>query len=472
MSETAGARPAAVVIVGGGYTGATVAWNLARQAAADDLPVLVVEPRPVLGAGLAYSTAEPSHRINVPAGRMSISTADPEAFQRWLDARTVPDADEVAAGARYPARALFGAFVAGQLQPLLDAGRVRHIAARAVAATPAGRGEGFTLRLDDGREIAAGTLVLATSHPAPAVPAPLQGLAGQPGFFADPTAAGIADAIPPAARVLIVGTGLTMADMVAALDGRGHSAEIVALSRHGLRSRGHAPAGPGPFGDFATRPARQVSDLLRNVRAAVRQAAAAGLPWQVVLDRVRTDGPAIWQALPPDGRRRLVRHLRTFWDVHRFRIAPQIEAVLDRRAAAGLFAVQAAHLTGAEAVAGGGFVVRRRLRGSTQTAEERFDAVVVATGPAHGDIIHRNPVVASLAAQGLVGLDPTGLGLTTSPDARAIGRDGQVRDDLFIAGPLARGTFGELMGLPDVTAYAEKVAGDVIRRLEKIPAIA
>lgn len=470
MSE-ADFEPAPVVIIGGGYTGAAIAWNLARHRPAGLPAVVVVEPRAVLGAGLAYSATEPSHRINVPARRMSISTTDPEAFQRWLDVRAEPDPGEVAAGARYPSRSLFGAFVAAQLRPLLEDGRVRHVAARAVAVRPAAPGSGYDIRLEDGREIAAATVVLATSHPAPAVPKPLSGLSGGSGFFSDPTAAGLPDAIGPDDRVLIVGTGLTMADVVAALDARGHRAEIVALSRHGLRSRGHAVAGLPAFGDFATQPARTVSRLLQSVRATVRAAAAAGLPWQSVLDQVRTDGPAIWQALPPGERFRLVRHLRTFWDVHRFRIAPQIEAVLDRRAGDGLFTVTAAHLVDA-ASDSGGFTVRWRPRGTGEVVSGRFDAVVVATGPAHGDIIRRNPAVASLAEAGLVALDPTGLGLATSTAARAIGADGRERPDLFVAGPLARGTFGELMGLPEVTAYAEKVAAELEKGLLEIPIIA
>jgi uncharacterized NAD(P)/FAD-binding protein YdhS len=41
-----------------------------------------------------------------------------------------------------------------------------------------------------------------------------------------------------------------------------------------------------------------------------------------------------------------------------------------------------------------------------------------------------------------VALDAIGLGLRTSPNGRAIGVAGDVEATLFVAGPLARGEFG------------------------------
>ncbi|NCV45075.1 MAG: FAD-dependent oxidoreductase, partial [Actinobacteria bacterium] len=54
-----------VLIVGGGASGLLVAINLLRKS--DDCEVTIVEPNERLGLGVAYSTLDPEHLLNVPA---------------------------------------------------------------------------------------------------------------------------------------------------------------------------------------------------------------------------------------------------------------------------------------------------------------------------------------------------------------------------------------------------------------------
>ena len=68
------------------------------------------------------------------------------------------------------------------------------------------------------------------------------------------------------------------------------------------------------------------------------------MPWQSVIDATRRDGQAVWQKLASAERARLLRHLRPYWEVHRYRVAPQIGAVLKRRQANGSLEILAAGL--------------------------------------------------------------------------------------------------------------------------------
>ncbi|WAJ28113.1 FAD/NAD(P)-binding protein [Antarcticirhabdus aurantiaca] len=471
VMKKSGIAPADIVaIVGGGFAGAAVAFHLARAGQ----PSVVIEPRPVLGGGLAYSTADPSHRINVPAARMSLVPDEPDHFVRWL-ARTGALRSDAQAlrpnGDAYPRRAVFGRYVAEHLAPFRRTGLVRHVEALACRIRRLDDRAGWRIEPSSGEAVEAGRLVLAATHPLPALPRALGALHDSDALVGNPYAAGALERIGRNASVLILGSGLTAADMVASLDAAGHRGPITMLSRRGLRSRGHAPRPAEPFGDFSSEPARDVPALLASIRTALANARAEGLSWHPVFDALRNQGSAIWAALPPAERARLVSRLRPFWDVHRFRIAPQVEAVLDGRVANGTLRQEAGRVLSAAPAPGGRIAITWRPRGRALEEAATFDAVINTTGPAHGEALARNPALRSLAAAGFIGPDPYGLGIATSLCSRAIDAANAPVPDLFVAGPLARGTFGELMGLPEVSRHAEAVAAEILASLAD-PAIA
>lgn len=456
---------ATVALIGGGFSGAAIAFHLARAAAPVNLDILVFDPRERIGGGVAYDTEDPAHRINVPAAKMSLVASEEDHFLRWLEKDPGWKSDTEARmpdGMLYPRRSVFGRYAFEHVRPYLDEGRVRHVRGRVVRAERAdGR---WLLRTAGGAEHAADITAIVTSHPPPAPPGWLGDSVREAALVvADPHAPRALAAIDRDNRVLIVGTGLTMADIVASLDGVGHRGAITAISRRGQRSRGHGPWGVAPVGDFSTDPARQARALVRRVRIAVQEAEADGLTWHPVLDAVRRQGRAIWEGLPPSERRRLARHVRPFWDTHRFRVAPQVQAVVERRVAEGTLEVLAASVATASATKGGGVEVQLRRRRGPREARQ-FEAIVVTTGPAHATLLTKEPYLAGLARDGWIRADDSGLGIDCDAQAHAVDRDGRPVSSLFIGGPLARGTFGELMGLPEVSAYAEFVAEQIRSR--------
>lgn len=457
-----------VAIIGGGFTGAAVAANLAGNMARQAVDIIVFEPRARLGAGLAYDTADPAHRVNVPAARMSLLPDQPDDFVHWLLRNTEPgdDPDAIAAdGHLYPRRAMFGRYVGDFIAPFLKSGRVHHCRERVVDIVRSG--DRWRVRAAEGTDILADIAIIATTHPAPCAPRGIAtALAGHPRFIADSTMPGTLSVIGENDRVLVVGNGLTAADVIASLRRRGHKGVITALSRRGLRSRGHAATVQEPFGDFVSHPSRTAVSLLRQVRQAIRDARAIGCNWHAVFDALRTQGGEIWRALPVAERRRLVRHLRPYWDVHRFRVAPQIEAVIAQGLERGDVRVIAGSVQEVAKV-GETIAVEVRLRHRGQREHFEFDACIITTGPAHTGVLSSQRWLGDLALAGHLCPDAVGLGLACDTHSRAIGRQGKGDDTLFIAGPLARGTFGELMGLPQVNDHAIFLAAEVARQLAR-----
>ena len=455
--------PKTIAIVGGGFAGAAVAYQLAHSHAG--ARTLVFEPRPHLGKGLPYDTRDGAHRINIAAGKMNLFPGDEGHFARWIAQADAISDDPGAIGTDgnlYPQREVFGRYAADQLAASLAEGCIVHVRDRVIrVAREAGK---WTLLGESGREEKADIIVLATTHPAPMVPAGLESaLGGDPRLICDTSAEGALNGVAPDARVLIVGTGLTMADVVASLDAGGHTGKITAISRRGLLSRGHSAQQSPPFGSFSDR-RHTVLSLLRDIRATIAAAAAQGVSWHAVIEAVRAQGQTLWPDLGVAEQRRIVRHLRPYWDVHRFRIAPQIAQVLERRLRNGSLETFAASLRGASA-GPRSIAVEFKRRGRPATQRLLCDAIVVTTGPAHHQSIATQPHLASLARAGIIQADHVGLGIACDREGRAIDRDGMPVASFFIAGPLARGTVGELMGVPEVAEHAQFIAGHVLNLL-------
>ncbi|MEW6640696.1 MAG: FAD/NAD(P)-binding protein [Pseudomonadota bacterium] len=443
-----------VAIIGGGVSGATTALALSRLAPGA-FTIIVIEPREQIGRGLAYSTEDPAHRINVPAPRMEVHPDNPEHFGRWLTARAIARTDPAAQlpdGRLFPSRHAYGSYISDQLSAIAD---IRH---RRTHATAVRRAAGrHHIACADRDVVVADIVVLAICHPPPTVPIALAPLSGTPRLIADPWAAGAFDTIIPDERVLIVGTGLTMADIVATLDRRDHRGTVTAISRRGQRSKPHTTQPAEPFGDFLSPPPVTALALLRRIRMTLARAATEGLSWHPVLDQVRLQGQSIWQALSVRERQRLLRHLRPFWDTHRFRLAPQVHDVLERRLRDGLLSVRAASVR-AVADKRDRLDVTLQPRRGGETVTQAVDRIVLATGPAHGGLFRDDALLRQMQHDGLARPDVYGLGIAVDRDSRVIDAGGSAQPHLLVAGPLARGTFGELMGVPDVVQQTRRVA--------------
>ena len=460
-----------IAVVGGGFAGAAFAIHLIRANGERPVAIDIYEPRLLLGAGLAYSSEDPAHRINVAAARMAVFSEDPTHFDRWFRETGEAAADPEAAledGRAYPRRAAFGRYMDQLLRTAARAFpnvRFRHL--RNKVTDVQRHGDAYRLTTEAGDQSVADLVVLSPGHPAPprlrwaSVEA-----AGAPRFVADPWRPAALQKIRPNDEVLIIGTGLTMADVVASLRLQGHVGQITAVSRRGLTPRPRTVLPVEAFGSFNQPPTESAAILLSRVRVAVRAAAQEGKPWECVVDALRQQGTAVWQGLSPASRQRFLRHLRAWWDVHRYQIAPQLDRVLVDDQRRGRLKLVKADIS-AIATYQGSFHVSLCLRGKQRYPElERFfDAVVNCTGPDHGTVVQSNPVLRALSASGLLRADPLGLGVDVDRYARTIAVDGTPSRSLFVAGPLARGYFGELMGLPQVSLQPERLAGYIAELL-------
>jgi uncharacterized NAD(P)/FAD-binding protein YdhS len=396
-----------------------------------------------MGRGVAYSTTEPAHLLNVRAEGMSAWAGEPDHFARRFE-------QEGGERRGFAQRRLFGRYLGEILDEAVQGGstQVRH-----ATATGATRDEtGWRVDLDDGSVIDADALVLAVGNQEPEALSAFAG-AGQR-FIRNPWGAEARAAVEELAAAggaaLLVGTGLTMVDLILSLDAAGYRGKIVALSRRGLIPRSHADFDPAPV---------DRSELPNGLRAMFRwlRRRSAVNGWRAAIDSLRPYSHELWQSLDDEEQRRFLRHARPWWDVHRHRIAPEVAATVARLVGEGQLEVMAGRIVGARPSAEG-LEVDFRRRGALTNQTATFAYAFNCTGPLHSIGRTRDPLLRSLLDSGQVRPDRLGIGLEVAGTSQA-------GEHLWALGPLTKGRYWEIIAVPDIREQAAAVAADIEREL-------
>ncbi|MBW8807620.1 MAG: pyridine nucleotide-disulfide oxidoreductase, partial [Lysobacter sp.] len=269
------------------------------------------------------------------------------------------------------------------------------------------------------------------------------------------------DAIAPDARLLIVGTGLTMADVVVTLQRRGHRGPIVALSRHGLLPRAH---GEYPPETIALPPAvlqALETHAPRELLRALRTLSPVVADWRSLIDALRPHLQSFWHGMPTPRRASFLRHLRSYWEVARHRIAPQLAQELQALQDSGQLRIRAGRLLRARR---GDDAVEAliRERGGNTLRNERYDLLIRATGLDTDVERSTHPLIAHLRESGLVAADPLGLGLKTSDRFEILDAKGGAVRGLFAIGPLLRAQLWEITAVPELRKAARDLATQLL----------
>ena len=144
----------------------------------------------------------------------------------------------------------------------------------------------------------------------------------------------------------------------------------------------------------------------------------------------------IWSQYPETERRRFLRHIQPYWEIHRHRLAPAVAARLQDLRETTL-ETRAARLIDLR-THGNQIAVTCRLRGENEVMEFNVAAVINCTGASTVLTSHENPLISNLLESGLMRPDSLRLGIDTGPDFTVIARDGSAVPGLYYIGPWLR----------------------------------
>jgi uncharacterized NAD(P)/FAD-binding protein YdhS len=472
MSMSAAAQR--VAIVGGGAAGALAAVHLLREPRERGaLEIDLIDRTGSFGAGVAYGTQDPLHLLNVPAVRMGAVAGRPEHFHEWLAERGEPVAEEA-----FVPRSLFATYIRDLLASAerdAQAGaRLRRHCGEVVSivehlgAAPAP----LELTLEDGERLEADRVVLALGPLGAGDPIRIPPELKESGVYvADPWAAGALDDARKDRSVLIVGTGLSMVDVALSLSEDERGPRVRAVSRHGLVPRRHRRDLTNVRRFHIPTETGTIEPIVAAIFGQICRVAQQGDDWRDVIDSMRPITPQLWKSLKVEEKQRFLTEFQRLWDVHRFRMAPEVADRFEALQASGRLQTDADSIVSLEPH-GRGARIFLRTPGAHDLDTVEVDRVVNCSGAGCDLRRQAPPVLAGLLAAGRARPDELGLGLDVAEDGALLDAEGLPSEHIYAVGSLRRGVEWEAIGITEIRDHSGAVARRIVAagEREELPA--
>lgn len=443
-----------ITIIGSGASGTLLAANLLRSEANCKLEINLVDKKEKIGRGVAYSTTSDCHLLNVPAAKMSAFADDAEHFYRWLK-----ENDYEYQPSDFVPRRIYGKYLREVIsKSIIDNNANAEINIIDDEAVDVVDDEyGAQVILKSGEILFSDRVILAFGNfPPPLPPVSDLSFANSEKYFQDSWDAAIYDKISSNDDVLVIGTGLSMVDVVLNFYQTGHKGKIFALSTHGLLPSNHQPTQPIPPFNGEVTSQFKVSGIMQTVRERIAEVETQGGNWRAVIDAMRPVTQKVWLNLDETEKRRFMRHLRRIWDVSRHRMPNECANVLNEMQRTKQLHLKKGRLREINLSEAGRFEIIYANKGLRNKIS--VDAIINCMGSESNLNRIEFPLVKNLLAKGVITTDSLNLGINALPDGRTINKIGSVSSTIFILGTALKGVLWESTAIPEIRIQADKLA--------------
>lgn len=439
--------------------------NLARLSD-HPLRVVIINAKRPMGRGTAYGTMRSEHVLNVAARNMSALPDLPSHFLDWLRSRSeYSSTSEAELRELFAPRRVYGDYLSGLLascQNPIDARcqvKIELIQDEAVDVDL----QDATARvvLNSGDAIEATRVVLATgNHPPGRFPssAPLK---HDPRYRSDPWDDWLSRLPPPGGTVVLLGSGLTMVDILLTLAEIGWDGYIVAISRAGRLPKSHFRG--IAYDDFVPNDDRiGLSELRGLVQHHCERLRQMSQNPAIAIDKLRPHTQKLWRDLSKNEKEDFLKHDASEWNVTRHRIAASIHSKVTDALDAGRLKLIAATI---ERLAPNEQQIDVVLRDTVgNELIQAGDLVINCTGPQTRLSKAGLPLFDNLLRRGLVCLDDLDMGIQVDDEFATIDQHGASSGMLYAIGPLLKGSLWETTAVPELRVQAMRVAETLLER--------
>ncbi len=451
-----------LVIVGGGAAGLILLANTFEKATSP-LSIALINTGYPTGKGIAYSTKNSNHLLNVRVSRMSAFASDTNHFTNWiLSKREYSEYHHENLGERFVARKIYGEYLEDLYQSLLKSENknIRFDLIIDEVIDIKKTDNEFDIKLKNHESIDGKKVVLCTGNQPPISLPGISNLKSSNKVFINPWDERAVENINPDQPVFIVGAGLTMVDTVISIIDQGFKNKIIVVSKHGAIPMAHPVTRVSvPHPEKA--PASDIHEIYSELKSKIRSAIDHTEWHEPVLEAVRPFTQKIWQELPIEQKNRFLRHINHRWAKLRHRLPHEVHDFIQLLIDSNQIELYAGKLEDVQDN-GTDLTIRFFDKLTESSSTIKAQRIINCIGP-EGDF-HKveNPLLKNMLASGMIAKDPLSLGFNATGNGEIINKDGEIVPNLFTIGSGLRGILWESTAIPEIRVQAHEMANKVL----------
>jgi uncharacterized NAD(P)/FAD-binding protein YdhS len=181
-----------------------------------------------------------------------------------------------------------------------------------------------------------------------------------------------------------------------------------------------------------------------------------------VINALRVQIPEIWQRSSVTDRKRFLRHVMPYWNIHRHRVHAKIAGLLQQMSDDGQLNVIAGRVLGVEHGS-----AKIRLRHTGEIMQRKAKWLINCMGPSLSVKSTQHPLEKALFQRGLAQPDPLGLGFSVAPNGALYDVSGDMSRNIYTVGPPRKSACWESGAVPEIRRQCFDLAKQLMFNEEK-----
>jgi uncharacterized NAD(P)/FAD-binding protein YdhS len=437
-----------IAIIGGGISGTLTVLNLIKQSKSP-LKVIWFDANDHFCKGLAYSTSDKHHLLNVRANNMSVFVDEPHHFVEWL---SLNHSHYLATD--FIPRKLYGEYVQNTFEVLKNTNSfvsITQIAEEVIDVKHIDKG--FELKTT--QNYTAQKLVLAFGNFLPAHPRSLSTkFIESECYFQNAFHPGLIQKAITKTNITIIGSGLTMIDVIISLHHHLYTGKINIISPHAYIPQPHYQnplPGVKPF--IEEDKIYRLAEVFSLVNKQLKKAQNEELNPHSVIDVMRPYLQSIWLNFTLPEKQQFLRHLRHKWGVARHRAPSKSMTVFEQLHSSGVITLLKGKIFDIKIVDSDFEIYYSNSK--SNKASFNTELIINCTGPESNYSNIPSTFVKNLLKNDIFKPDSINYGINAS-------KNGEIAPNMYTLGPPLKGILWESTAVPEIRLQAKDLVSKII----------